>query len=190
MTSRQSDLRRLPANLPVPEDDVATAHLPRRMLPPIELRNTRGDSVRLDSRRGNLVIYCYPMMAARPESLPPGWDDVPGARGCTVQAIAYRDKLKDFVAQRATVFGVSLEDESEQAGAAHRLALTQTLLSDADQVFTRALGLPTFEIEGRRYLRRLTLGVHDRTIERVWYPIFPPGQEIGQVLNWLKETHG
>lgn len=182
-----NDLKTLPPDLPVPEDDGAAAHLQGRPLPDLGLASTRAETLRLNAIPGPLVLYFYPMMAASPADLPGNWNGIPGARGCTVQSLAYSDKLTELMASRATVYGVSLEPQRAQRNAIRRLNLSQVLLSDADGALTRALNLPTFEVEGRRFLRRLTLGANDGTIERVWYPIFPPGQEIGQVMTWLRD---
>jgi peroxiredoxin len=51
----------------------------------------------------------------------------------------------------------------------------------------RALRLPTFEVEGQRLLRRVTLIIRDGGIEKVFYPVFPPDQNAQEVLNWLQQ---
>jgi hypothetical protein len=35
------------------------------------------------------------------QELPPGWDDIPGARGCTPQACSFRDHHADIAAHGA-----------------------------------------------------------------------------------------
>jgi peroxiredoxin len=59
------------------------------------------------------------------------------------------------------------------------------LLSDEHFVFTDALRLPTFTVEGSRLLRRLTLILRSGRVERVFYPIFPPDRHAAEVVAYL-----
>jgi peroxiredoxin len=184
---RHDDLYALPANLPVPVDDGAARHLVGRNLPPVSLPATAGPPVRLDALgAGWSVLYCYPR-TGRPEAdPPPGWDDVPGARGCTPQACRYRDHYAELRALEAQVFGISTQTTDYQQEMAARLQLPYPVLSDADFRLTDALGLPTFQIEGMRLLRRLTLLVRANRIEHCLYPVFPPDADADHVLDWLR----
>jgi peroxiredoxin len=183
----RDDLYSLPPNLPVPTDDGAARHLPGRRMPAVTLRSTAGRAVRLDALgTGWSVLYCYPR-TGRPEAgPPPGWDDVPGARGCTPQACRYRDHYADLKALDAQVYGISTQTTDYQQEMAERLHLPFEVLSDADFRLTDALALPTFEIEGIRMLRRLTLLVRGNRIEHCFYPVFPPDADADQVLDWLR----
>ena len=87
----------------------------------------------------------------------------------------------------ARVFGLSTQTTPQQAEAAARLHLPFALLSDTAGELARALRLPTFEVEGQRLLRRVTLIVRGGTIEKVFYPVFPPDQNAQEVLNWLQQ---
>ena len=50
-----------------------------------------------------------------------GWDEIPGARGCTPQSCAFRDHFADLRAAGATeVFGLSTQDTAYQAEAVAR----------------------------------------------------------------------
>ncbi len=60
------------------------------------------------------------------------------------------------------------------------------VLSDAGFEFTNALRLPTFEVEGRRLIKRLTLVMRDGAVEHVFYPVFPPDESAAEVLRWLR----
>ena len=51
---------------------------------------------------------------------------------------------------------------------------------------TEALGLPMFELNATRFLKRLTLILKAGQIEKVFYPVFPPDQNARQVLAWLQ----
>ena len=82
------NLSDLPKDLPVPIDDGACHHLLGQSLPSITLSSTQGGYVNLSAITGRVVIYCYPMTGKPGISLPDGWDEIPGARGCTPQSCA------------------------------------------------------------------------------------------------------
>jgi peroxiredoxin len=167
----------LPDDLPVPEDDGAADHLRGAALPPVALAATDGSTVRLHELPGLTVVFAYPR-TGRPGEEPPGgeagWNAIPGARGCTPEACSFRDELARFHALGARVFGLSTQDTDYQREAVDRLHLPYLLLSDDGHELTDALGLPTFEVEGLRLIRRLTLIVRDGRIDDVVYPVFPP----------------
>jgi peroxiredoxin len=182
------DPSQLPGDLPVPDDDGAADHLPGTLLPPLALAATDGTSVRLDELPGRSVVFAYPR-TVRPGEEPPGgeagWNAIPGARGCTPEACSFRDELTRFSALGVRVFGLSTQDTEYQREAVERLRLPYLLLSDADLRYTRALGLPTFEVEGLTLIRRLTLMVAEGRIEDVVYPVFPPDRGAALALERL-----
>lgn len=178
----------LPANLPVPLDDGACQHLLNAMLPDIALASTQGSPVNLSQLSGWSVIYIYPMTGLPGTALPDGWDNIPGARGCTPQSCAFRDHHTELQQLGARVFGLSTQSTAYQTEAATRLHLPFDLLSDAQFAFTNALQLPTFEVNHQRLIKRITLLVLDGKIVHFMYPVFPPDQNATQVIDWLK-TH-
>jgi peroxiredoxin len=176
----------LPNDLPVPEDDGAADHLPGMRLPPISLASTSGAVVDLTALPGRTVVYCYPMTGKPDRSLPAGWDEIPGARGCTPQSCSFRDHHAELRALGASVFGLSTQDTDYQSEATTRLHLPFALLSDSDLAFAGALDLPTFEVEGMVLLKRLTLIIDEGWIEKVFYPVFPPDRSAEEVVEWLE----
>lgn len=177
------DVTQLPEGLPVPFDDGACDHLSGLEFPRIGLPSNAGGEEAVDPALS--VVYVFPMMGKPGVDLPAGWDMTPGARGCSVQSLAYSRAYAEFAALGARVYGLSSQRVPELIEAAGRLALPQTLLSDASGALRAALGLPVFEIEGVEYLRRVALGVRNGRIDHVSYPIFPPGSEAPAVLAWL-----
>ena len=177
----------LPNNLPAPEDDGAADHLPGMRLPPVSLASTSGEVVDLSALPGRTVVYCYPMTGRPDRSLPTGWDEIPGARGCTPQSCSFRDHHAELRALGARVFGLSTQDTDYQREAATRLHLPFALLSDSDLAFAGALDLPTFEVEGMVLLKRLTLIIDEGWIEKVFYPVFPPDRSAEEVVGWLED---
>jgi peroxiredoxin len=187
---RSDDLYQLPTGLPVPVDDGACAHLAGSALPAVALRSTAGRLVTLAALRGRTVVYGYPR-TGRPDQEPPaGWNEIPGARGCTPQACAFRDHHAELRALGAQVFGLSTQTTEYQQEAAARLHLPFELLSDAELALTRALRLPTFEVQGMVLIRRLTLVLRDGLVEHVFYPVFPPDRNAADVIAWLSGQSG
>jgi peroxiredoxin len=182
------DLNALPEDLPIPEDDGAANHLRGERIPDIDLPSTGGSSVALRSLgEGRTVIYVYPLTGRPGEDLPTGWDDIPGARGCTPEACSFRDhfaELQHAGAQR--VFGLSRQTTEYQSEVAQRLHLPFELLSDENGLLGEALGLPVIHVDTLTLYRRITLIVQDAEIEKVFYPIFPPDRHAEEVLAWLQ----
>jgi peroxiredoxin len=176
----------LPSDLPVPTDDGAADHLRGMRLPPVPLDSTLGETVDLSTLPGRTVVYCYPMTGRPGDDLPRGWDEIPGARGCTPQSCSFRDHHAELQALGSRVFGLSTQDTEYQSEAAGRIRLPFALLSDAELAFAGALGLPTFEVEGMVLLKRLTLVIDDGRIEKVFYPVFPPDKSAEEVVGWLE----
>jgi peroxiredoxin len=177
----------LPNDLPVPEDDGAADHLPGMRLPSVPLASTSGEIVDLSALPGRTVVYCYPMTGRPDRSLPAGWDEIPGARGCTPQTCSFRDHHAELRSLGASVFGSSTQDTEYQREAATRLHLPFALLSDSDLALAGALGLPTFEVDGMVLLKRLTLVIDEGWIEKVFYPVFPPDRSAEEVVEWLED---
>ena len=182
-----TNFQELPYNLPVPSDDGACDHLPGMRVPSVSLPSTLGRLVDLSSLAGRTVIYCYPRTGRPGEEMPPGWDDIPGARGCTPQSCAFRDQHAELEKLGARVFGLSTQTAEYQREVVERLRLPFELLSDAKLSFASALQLPTFEVEDMVLLKRVTLVLRDGIIEHVFYPVFPPDKSAEQVIAWLSE---
>jgi peroxiredoxin len=183
-----NNLNTLPSNLPVPVDDGGADHLLGMEFPKICLHSTSGQQVELQSVAGRLVLYFYPMTGRPDMPLPHGWDQIPGARGCTPQSCAFKDHYQEIRALGAQVFGVSTQSTTYQQEAAGRLHLPFALLSDEHLAVTKALSLPTFEVEGKVLIKRLTLIVESGKIVKVFYPVFPSDRNAGDVVHWLKEN--
>lgn len=190
-TNPPTDYAHLPPNLPAPQDDGAAAHLVGLELPHIDLPSTSGRLMALTELPApRVVLFCYPMTGRPGVPLPPGWDMIPGARGCTLEACGFRDHAAEFARLGAAVFGISTQSTDEQREAAARLKLPFELLSDERLALATAIRLPTFEVEGRTLLKRLTLILCDRRIERVFYPIFPPDRHADEVVACLSMNAG
>jgi len=182
----QTNLNQLPANLPRPKDDGGARHLKGMALPDLELPSTANRRVNLAKVSApRIVIYAYPMTGRPDRQLPQGWDDIPGARGCTPETCGFRDHHKDLAKLHAEVFGVSTQDIPYQQEMVKRLEVPFEVLSDEQMAFARALKLPTFTVDGMTLLKRLTIVGRGGRIEQVFYPVFPPDKHAEEVIAWL-----
>jgi peroxiredoxin len=183
-------LEQLPADLPVPVDDGGGDHLPGSVVPSVSLPATDGTTVDLARiGRPRAIVYVYPMTGRPGVATPAGWDQIPGARGCTPESCGFRDHHDDLARLGAEVFGLSTQDTEYQREAANRLRLPYPLLSDAELVLASRLGLPTFTAGSMRLYKRLTLVIRGGTVEHAFYPVFPPDRHAEQVLDWLGDQH-
>ncbi|AHB49493.1 BcpB protein [Hyphomicrobium nitrativorans NL23] len=175
------------STLPVPEDDGAVDHLVGARLTDVALPSTAGESVSLATLSGRTVLFVYPMTGTPGVALPDGWDAIPGARGCTPHACAFRDLHADLTGAGASaVFGLSTQTLEEQRSTVERLHLPFPLLSDADLAFAHAMSLPEMEVSGKAMIKRMALIVDEGTVTHVFYPVFPPDRNAADVLAWLK----
>lgn len=174
--------------IPAPADDGGAAHLKGLTLPAISLRATDDNSVDLSALPGRTVVFAYPRTGEPGKiALVDDWDMIPGARGCTPQTCAFRDLFAELKAAGASqVYGLSTQSNDYQTEMASRLHLPFPVLSDEKLAFTRALNLPTMEVAGLTLIKRLALIIDDAQITQVFYPVFPPDRNAGDVLNWLK----
>lgn len=179
----------LPPDIPAPPDDGAARHLAGMQVPNLALPATQGDPVSLAKLTGRTVVYIYPRTGVPGVDLPPGWNEIPGARGCTPQSCSFRDHYGELkrlgVAQ---LYGLSTQDTAYQQEAATRLHLPFAILSDEKLSFTKALKLPTFTAAGMTLLKRMALVIDDGVIVKAFYPVFPPDKNAAEVIAWLQAS--
>jgi peroxiredoxin len=175
------DPYRLPADLPVPVDDGAADHLVGLDLPDLTLASSQGEV----NVRDFAVLYVYPRSGKPGVPMLPGWDETPGARGCTPQSCAFRDLYPELGVPVAGVSAQTLDDQREFAERNH---MPFPVIADPEQRLGAALGLPTFEIAGLTLYKRLTLVSEDARIVKVFYPVFPPDENAGDVLRYLRSA--
>jgi peroxiredoxin len=192
------DPTKLPVDLPIPVDDGAADHLQGLPMPALALPSTLGGApFRVDwvpAGHERLILYAYALTGLPGVEAPPGWDAIPGARGCTPESCGFRDHAAELAWVGAAVAGLSTQSSTYQLAAVDRLGLPFPLLSDANLLLTEALRLPTFTMSlptaydggGRRVLlKRLTIVVRGSGIEKVFYPVFPPDHHAEEVLAWI-----
>jgi peroxiredoxin len=179
----------LPPNIPVPQDDGAARHLTGIHMPDIALPATDGARVNLSKLKGRTVVYIYPRTGVPGVDTLPGWDEIPGARGCTPQSCSFRDHFGELKRFRiAHLFGLSTQDTAYQKEAATRLHLPFAILSDEKLSLTKALNLPTFTTSGMTLLKRMAWVIDNGVIAKVFYPVFPPDKNAEDVMAWLQAS--
>ncbi len=152
------DVYTLPPNLPVPEDDGAADHLLGTMLPQLTLESSRGPVSLRELARERLVLYVYPR-AGRPGRPPvAGWDEIPGARGCTPQSCAFRDHADDLAGLGALVAGLSVQPLDDQIEFAERNHIPYPVIADPE----RKLGSGAEPADVRRGRRDAVQADHAR----------------------------
>src|SRR5882757_5018304 len=176
------------SKIPAPSDDGGAAHLVSMRIPDVSLVATDDTTVTLSALAGRVVAFAYPRTGEPGKiSLVDDWDMIPGARGCTPQTCAFRDLYAELKAAGARyVFGLSTQSNAYQTEMASRLHLPFPVLSDEKLTLTRALNLPTMQVAGLTLIKRLALIIDDARITHVFYPVFPPDRNAGDVLDWLK----
>ena len=96
-------------------------------LPPFDLRDDRGASIRDDDlSRGTVVLYFYPK------------NDTPG---CTQQACTFRDQQPDFHAHGVRVYGASADDVASHAAFRDKFDLSFPLIADPAHTLCDAVGV-------------------------------------------------
>lgn len=158
-------------------------------MPDLLLPSTEGRRMSLSElATSSLVLFVFPKIGRPGEPSPPGWDETPGARGCTQETCAFRDQYGEFSTLAYSVAGLSSQPPDELHEASQRLRVAFPLLADPDRQVGAALNLPAFHIAGMTLYRRLTLVARERRIVKVFYPVFPPDEHAVQVLEWVRSN--
>src|SRR5262245_59963671 len=120
----------LPDDLPVPEDDGGADHLPGAEVPSVVLDSSAGPVDLAGLCAARAVVYVYPRSGKPGVPSLPGWDEIPGARGCTPQSCGFRDHAAELAAFGAAVSGVSTQSLEDQVELAERLGISYPVLAD------------------------------------------------------------
>jgi peroxiredoxin len=176
------------SKIPAPADDGAARHLPGATVPSAALPATDGKTVTLAALTGRIVVFAYPRTGQPGKSsLVDDWDMIPGARGCTPQTCSFRDLFADLKQAGAQgVYGLSTQSIAYQREMVERLHVPFAVLSDEKFELTRAMRLPTMEVAGQTLIKRLALVIDDGRVTKLFYPVFPPDRNAGDVLAWLR----
>ena len=134
------------------------------------------------------VVYVYPRTGRPDRPMIDGWNEIPGARGCTPQSCGFRDRATELAAFGARVAGLSAQSLDDQVEFAERNRMPFPVIADERLELARALRLPTFEVEGLTLYKRLAWVAERGRIVKVFYPVFPPDRNAEEVVAWLERS--
>jgi len=145
--------------------------------PPFDMPTAGGERVSLASLKGRrIVLYFYPK------------DDTPG---CTLEALNFTDKARQFAAAKTTVIGVSRDSLAKHEKFAAKHGLNVTLAADEDGLCCEAYGVwGEKKLYGRTFMgiERATFLIDSKgRIARVWRKVKVPGH-VEEVLKEVKSN--
>jgi peroxiredoxin len=156
-------------------------------LPDVRLPSTHGEIDLRAVANGVVVVFVYPRTGVPDLKEVPGWNEIPGAVGCSAETCAFRDREHHISELGAQVMGLSAQPADEQREFALRERISYPLLNDSAFVVAGKLGLPTFSAAGSRFYSRLTLVATAGHISKVFYPIASPAQHPAEVVRFLSD---
>ena len=177
------------SNTSIPENYSDMNTLKNNNFPNISLPNQDGNLLnldRLDTFR--MVLYFYPMTGRPDKPLPNNWNNIPGAKGCTIQTCLFRDNYDEIIGLNAVPIGISTQDVDYNKEMSSRLKIPHDVLSDARLELRNELSIPTFSVDSKFFFKRITLIVEKKIIKKVFYPINDINKHIEDVLKWLKQN--
>ncbi|MFF4123045.1 transcriptional regulator, HxlR family [Microbispora rosea] len=159
-----------------------------RKLPDVVLERHDGEPVTPSAPGVWTVLFFFPgAFAPGAQGYPPGWTDIPGTKGCTLEALTYASRSADFEAAGAAVRGVSTQRPDQLAAFVAHARLPYPLLSDQDSRLAAGLLLPTFRTAGVDRFKRLTLLADpDGIIRAVQFPINDPAGSVDEMLALVR----
>ena len=182
-------LTELPTNLSKVQEEGACDHLLKSIIPYISLPNQDGNLLKLNrSDTFRLVIFCFPMTGHPDRPLPKNWNSISGASGCTVQVCSFRDNYDNLIKNNCIPIGISTQPIKDIKEMTKRLHIPYDILSDQNLNLISKIKLPTFSINNKIFLKRVTLIIEKSVIKKVFYPVLPVGKNIYNVLDWLKSN--
>lgn len=173
----------------VGDDDRVAESLLRAALPALTLESTAGRVDLAELAADLLILFVYPHATGLPDAPVPGWDLIPGARGCTVQACGFRDHHDRLRELGAVLAGLCVQTVEEQLAFAARVDLHYPLISDPTRQLVAALGLPTFTAGGQTFYKRLTLIARSVRVVKVFFPVLEPERNAAEVAAWLDNAY-
>jgi peroxiredoxin len=173
-------------NVPSALGDDPAERLLGAAVPALTLDSTAGRVDLSELASDLLVLFVYPHATGLPDTPVPGWDLIPGARGCTAEVCGFRDHYDRLRDLGAALAGLSAQAVEEQRAFAARVGVQYRLISDPTRQLAAALRLPTFTASGHTFYRRLTLIAKGGCIARVFYPVLEPERNAADVAVWLE----
>ena len=172
----------------IPENKRVSDHLLNTSIPSICLPNQWGNLLQLNrADTFRLVIYFYSMTGNPKKKLPKNWNLIPGTKGCTLENCNFRDNYEKLIQLNALPIGISTQTVDDIKEMTQRLGIQYDILSDAELFLTKKLSLPTFTLDKKTYLKKLTIIVEKNIVKKVFYPIISVNKHTDDILEWLNQ---
>ncbi len=174
---------------PIPEIDRLINNLYNKSIPGISLPNQNGNLLKLNRKDTfRIVIYFYSLTGHPDKQLPDNWNEIPGAKGCTLENCLFRDNYEKLIQLNAIPIGISTQSVDDINEMTTRLGIQHDILSDIEHLFINRLSLPTFSVNDKTFIKRITIIVEKNTIKKVFYPIVSVNKHIDNIISWLKQN--
>ena len=171
----------------IDDKDQVIKSLLNNPLPSISLPNQDGNLLKLNrTDTFRLVIYFYSLTGNPDKKLPKNWNQIPGASGCTKENCSFRNNYENFIQLNSLPIGISTQTIEDIKEMALRLGIQYDILSDSDLECVNKLKLPTFSVEGRTFIKRLTIIVEKNIIKKIFFPVVSLNKHVDDVIEWLK----
>ena len=171
------------------ENNISCDHLLNMKLPSIALPNQDGNLLKLNrTDTFRLVIYFYPMTGRPDKKLPNNWNKIQDAFGSTLNNCNFRDNYENFIKLNTLPIGITTQSIEDIKEMTNRLGIQFDILTDSNFLLINQLLLPTFSLNKKTYLKRLTIFVEKNIIKKVFYPVISVHKHVDNVLEWLKQN--
>tara|TARA_B100000676_G_scaffold263692_1_gene275578 strand:+ start:213 stop:767 length:555 start_codon:yes stop_codon:yes gene_type:complete len=173
----------------IPENHGSYDHLLDKLLPNISLPNQAGNLLKLNrSDTFRKIIYFYSLTGHPDKKLPENWNKISGAKGCTLENCTFRNNYEKFIQLNSIPIGISTQTVEDINEMTSRLQIQYDVLSDSDLKCVSELKLPTFSINNRIFIKKITIIVEKNIIRKVFFPILSINKHINEILIWLKKN--
>ncbi len=173
----------------LPDGNRECQHLLNKHLPLVSLPNQEGNLLQLNREDTfRKVIYFYSLTGDPNKKLPKNWNKIPGASGCSLENIIFRDNYENLIKLNALPIGISTQSIDEIKEMTQRLNIQYDILSDFNLSCSKKLQLPTFTIEKKTFIKKLTIIVEKNIVKKIFYPIVSINKHIIEVLKWLEKN--
>ena len=78
------------------------------------------------------------------EALPKNWNNIPGARGCTVQNRSFSDNYDEFTKLNSIPIGITTQSIDDIKEMINRFKIEHDILSDCSLLFAKSLKFTYF----------------------------------------------
>ena len=183
------DGTKLMKDQPIPNIQRFINNLSNKSFPSISLPNQDGNLLKLNrTDTFRLVIYFYSLTGNPNKQLPNNWNKIPGAKGCTLENCIFRNNYEKLIELNSIPIGVSTQSVYDIKEMTTRLGINYDVLSDTNLILANKLSLPTFKVNNKEYIKKVTIIVENNVIKKVFFPIVSINKHVDNIIKWLKQN--